>query len=77
MVHNNSFIKESFLIFYIVMVPRFYEVRKRTVDDGEQLGEEESREDDEDEVEVSYCTIDSNLIMSAQFTKRCLQLCCC
>ena len=77
MVHNNSFIKESFLIFYIVMVPRFYEVRKRTVDDGEQLGEEESREDDEDEVEVSYCTIDSNLIMNAQFTKTCLQLCCC
>ena len=34
------------------MVPRFYEIRKRIVDDGEQLVEEEDREDEDDEVEV-------------------------
>ena len=50
--------KEIYLNYLIAMVPRFYEVRKRVVDDSEQLGEEESREDDEDEVEVSYCPID-------------------
>ena len=33
------------------MIPRFYEIRKRAVD-GEQLVEEEDREDEEDEVEV-------------------------
>ena len=58
MVHYNSFMKEIYLNYLIAMVPRFYEVRKRVVDDSEQLGEEESREDDEDEVEVSYCPID-------------------
>ena len=39
------------------MIPRFYEIRKRAVDDGEQLVEEEDREDEEDEVEVFYFTI--------------------
>ena len=45
--------KEIYLNYFTAMVLRFYEVRKRVVDDSEQLGEEESREDDEeDEVEV-------------------------
>ena len=45
------------IVFFIAMVPRFYEIRKRAVDDGEQLVEEEGREDEEDEVEVNllYC----------------------
>ena len=44
------------MFFLIAMVPRFYEIRKRAVDDGEQLVEEEDREDEDDEVEVFYCT---------------------